>query len=426
NGLELLGVNDITSFDGTFSLTNLTTDSQQTTLLSSASMHATISKTLFDLGDSVLIVPSRKQDNVTDIRQTVSLTEFVVKLEIKALLNAFTTMGYTNLNGFGSGIDSTKFFTDTDTILLSSSIQATLSDQLLNQTGGSLIIPNEDIASNPIRMVVGSVEYVDLDELLAIMNALDLLDLTDFDSISITPTILFTVDLSEIFESVTMQATISDSILDNASNESGSAGSLIVPDFFRETLPEGITTTVQIEKTELIALLDSLEALGISDFSDAVSPTLITSMTDQELDTMLASGSMHTTIDYMINDNPNVSIPNKAKQDQYDITGITLKAEVKAFIKAANTFGATDFSTASFDLNAILLLDAGQRGVVLDSMIVRNIVTPDIQTAVSTKNALNLPLGPFYTIPNTDYEDSDPLTFLTKQGILDALVFIES
>ena len=335
NGLELLGVSDITDFDGTFTFTNLQTTQQQDTLLSSASMHATISRTFFDLDDSVLIVPSHKQDTTTVLRLTQDTTEFVIKDEIKAILNAFISMGYTNLDGFGAGIDSAKFFDDTETILLSSSIQATLSNQILNQTGGAVIVPNEDINSNDIRISVGSVVYVDKDELIAMMNALDLLGLTDFDNISITPTLLFAQDMNVILESVSMQTTISKSILDQASDESGSAGSLIVPNYFRETLPFGLTTTTQIEKAELIALLDSLESLGITNFSDAISPSAITSMNDAQLDTLLGSGSMHITIDYMIGDNANITVPDKAQVDLYDLTDVTTKAEVKAFIKAA-------------------------------------------------------------------------------------------
>jgi hypothetical protein len=47
-------------------------------------------------------------------------------------------------------------------------------------------------------------------------------------------------------------------------------------------------------------------------------------------------------------------------------------------------------------------------------MIVRNILTPEIETYAAN------PLNP-YTLDNTDYMNDDPLTFLTEVAINDVL-----
>ncbi|MCK7488381.1 MAG: hypothetical protein MZU97_24945 [Bacillus subtilis] len=225
-----------------------------------------------------------------------------------------------------------------------------------------------------------------------------------------------------------MQTTVSDLILDVASDETRAAGNLIVPNYFREDLTEGGNAIEQVEKAELIALLDALETLGITNFTATVDASIITGLTGAQLDTLLVSGSMHTSMSYMVHDNDNVNtlIPDLAETDAYDLVDLLTKAETKAFILAANKLGAASFVSVNFSFAAIAALTPEDRDVVLSSMIVRNIVTPDIVNGVNAKNAANFPGGPFYTIDNTDYEESNPALFLTKQGALDAIAFINS
>ncbi|MDD3478450.1 MAG: hypothetical protein PHP32_06190 [Candidatus Izemoplasmatales bacterium] len=434
NALEILGVTDITDFDGSIDLSTLALEADQDTLLTSASMHATITQTLLDLDDAVLIVPHYTQNGEIEANRillSVSATDFIQKFEIKYLINAFLSMGYTNLDSFGASIDSSKFFDDPDTLLLSASIQATLSDKMLNGTGGNLIIPNTDIlATTTIRIVQSDVTFVEINEMKAILDALDELGLTDFTSINITPAGLFASDFDLLLASYSMQATISDKILSGALDDTAAAGSgsLIVPNYFRETLNVGLSTATQIEKVELKALLTSLEALGITDFSGSMDASIVTSMSDAELDILLDSGSMQVTIDNMLKGNANISaeIPALAVEDVYDMTDITTKAEIKAFIRAANTMGAASIETVDFSLAAITALTPAERDTVLNSMIVRNMITDDIETAIAVINANNIPLGPFYSFDNSDYENNDPGLFLTKQGALDAIAFIDA
>ena len=417
NALEVLGIDDINGFDGAFDLTSLSTDPAQTILLSSASIHATITETMLDLGGSVLIVPAYSQAGEApgnEVKLTVSGFEFVVKDEIKALINAFNSMGYSDLASFGAGIDSSKFFSGRAILLSSSSIQATLSDKMLNDTGGELVVPDSNVNNLAlIRLVHTDVTYIELTEMNAILDALDELGLTDFGSMSFSPANVFSVDFNLLLVSASIQATISGNILPNALDETAPTGSatIIVPTFFRETILVDGVSNKHIEIVELKALLGALDELGVSDFGGGMSSGAITGMTDAQLATMLVSGSVHTTIDNMMRGNANINtkIPDLAEEDTLYKLAIVTKIEIRAFIKATKTITTGSFTTVSFDPGAVASLTPAEQSDVADSMIVRNILTPTLETACA---AVAYPLLP------TDYEEDDVNNFLRKVQLL--------
>jgi uncharacterized ubiquitin-like protein YukD len=327
-------------------------------------------------------------------------------------------MGYTDLSSFGAEIDSSKFFDDPDLYLLSASIHATLSDKLINGTGGNLIVPNVNInTATTIRLVFTDVTYVEINETKALLQALEEIGLTDFGNINISPANLFGdgVDIDVLLASASMQATISDTLLDGALDDSAAngSGSLIVPNYYREAITVGLAGATQIEKAELKNLILALKTVDVGDFSGAIPASTITSLGDAELDVILESGSMHVTIDNMIwgNSNINTLIPDYAEglaltDLLYNMTDIIIKAEIKAFIKAANTASNTsDITNISFDVAAIQGMTPEQRDIVLDSMIVRNILTAEIEAT------------PFYVANPSNYEQNNTSYFLTKQGI---------
>ena len=420
DGLKVLGITNIETFNGTIDLSSVAGSAAQDQLLSSASLHYTISKTLLDLGDSVLIIPVYTEDGVAPanlVQVTVATYTYLSKTELKALMSAFDLMGFTNLESFGASLDSSLFFDNATTLLASASIQATLSDKMLNGTGGNLLVPNTE------RVVVGSTNYVASTEILAILNSLELLGLTDFAALSFNPANIFTLsDYDELFESTSMQATISKPILDAAEDEFVASGttSLIVPTALRETVAVGLTTPEQIDLVELKALLSSLEVLGITNFASGnFDASTITTKSEIELTVMLNSGSVHVTIDNMLkaNANINTAIPELAQTDAlFGINNLTLAEEIVHFILAAGA-GGTEFTSVDFDLNVVAGLDSTERDIVLDSMIVRNLITPELETAVFIFN-------PMYVIPNSYYMESNNTLFFTEAGINALLSYI--
>ncbi|PKL01518.1 MAG: hypothetical protein CVV56_00625 [Tenericutes bacterium HGW-Tenericutes-1] len=422
DGLNVLGINDIEGFGGSISLANIVTETDQDKLLSSASLHYTVSKTLLDLGDSVLIVPEYTEDGIAEINRitkTVGTYDYVSKTELKALINAFKTMGFTNLESFGAEIESEAFFTNAAELIESASIQATLSDKMLNGTGGNLVVPDS------VRTTVGLVTYVDSTEILALMDSLDLIGLNDFTALSFNPSNLFGVDYDVLFASSSMQATVSKPVLDAALDETAAVGttSLIVPNALRESINVNTLPVDQIELDELKTLLEALDVLGITDFTTGnFDATTITSLTDPQLTTMLLSGSIHVTFDNMLDSNPNISVPELAETDLlYSVNNLTLANEIKYFILAAGTIGGSDFTSVDFDYTAIMALSDTEQQTILISMIVRNILTPDLETAVTV---MNITADPDYVVDAEDYENNDILTFFTYLDIIEILKFL--
>ncbi len=426
NALEVLGVDNITTFDGTFSLASLSTGAAQDTLLSSASIHLTVTNNLTGFDDSVLIVPAYKQAGETpgnEIKLTVSGSEFVIKDEIKYLIDAFNILGFSDIGG-ATEISLSGFFTSSDDLLLSASIQATVSDKMLNGTGGSLIVPDTNVNdATTIRIVQTDVTYIEVDEIKATLDGLEAMGLTDFGSLSFNPATIFLADFNVVLASASLQATISDNILDplTSGDETEAYGTtkLLVPTFFREDITVASASSKHIEKTELFNLLTALDTLGVSDFG-GLSGSAVTSMTDADLDTLLTSGSMHTTIDNMLRGNGALSFPTLAEADpdpDYQ-TNILTKVELKAFIKATNTVTTGgSFTSVSFDLTLMSGLSTAQREIVVASMIVRDTLTPSIET-IEAAALITPDPSDEYGITATDYMNDDTGTFLTYDDIL--------
>jgi hypothetical protein len=87
--------------------------------------------------------------------------------------------------------------------------------------------------------------------------------------------------------------------------------------------------------------------------------------------------------------------------------------EIKNFILGSSAFITATSSSATvsnitFTLNDIQSLDVGTRSTMLNSMIVRNMLTPDLEAAAA------LVFDPFVA---TDYMNDDTNTFLKKAAI---------
>ena len=433
NTVDILGLGtNVSSMDGSFTLATLNEETTQDTMLSSASMHATISQKLFDVDNNILSIPEKREDNVTLVIESAGLPgsekDFIAKAEVKALINALLLMEYDNLSGFSAEFELGQIFTNVDTILLSASLQAMFSNRLLNDTGTALIIPNEFYGTtDDIRIVLSDVTYIQKDELSALIHGLDDLGLSNLSAFSFTPGNIFLLDdFSGLLDSEILQATISKNILDiaKAENESPAIGELVIPNFFRQTIAVGLGNNTQIERIELEKMLESLKLLGIMNFGDDVEANDITAifLDNTSANAFLASGSLHITVDNMVKHNANISasIPELAQYQvaTYGINDVTKESELIAFVQAANALMVTDFTAVTFSFATIAALDASAQDTVLTSMIVRNKITPDVVSAsllpgptAPDFDPLTPPLG------NTDYEENNVANFLKKQSI---------
>ncbi len=427
-------LDDITNFDGIINLDALKDNEEnQNDLLLSASIHATVSDKLFNLDTSdILIIPNDTQEGIE-----VVIGNYIDKDEIKHLIDAFNELGIdleTDVT-----IDSTQFFPDDatleeekeeyrETMLASSLIQATLSEKLLTESGGNLMVPDAYTNGDPIRIADSSgAIYIDRTELNNMLIALDELNLTEFGSPSFVfnPSSLFNnYDFNTLLASASIQATISDNILDFALDETEYTSNdltLIVPTYFREDISINSGLSKQIIKTELFSLLTSLELLGISDFNEDMNTTTITTMSEANLTTMLDSGSIHVTFDNLLQRNANINtkIPDLAKDNYYNMLNkITKDEELVDFIMAAKTLSG-DFTQVEFNLTLVYGLTVEDEDIVLTSMIVRNILTEQLLVVINS--------DPLYSVDYTFYEDKDndgfgdTDTFFTKPKIKEVL-----
>ncbi|MDD5293775.1 MAG: hypothetical protein PHW40_05640, partial [Candidatus Izemoplasmatales bacterium] len=364
NALDLLGITDIQTFDGEIELDKFYGNDNQTILLASASMHATISKQIIKLDDEdgAMIVPEFDFDG-TLIRIPVDVTVFVLKAEIKALIDALEVLEITDLNDFVGTITLSYFFESAnasfdqnqDILLLSASMHATISDQMLDlESDGSLIVPLQDFAGNPVQKSVDVITYIYRDEIKAIINALDVLGFTsisgmdgDFD-LSLLAT---EASQNKVLLSASMHATISDQIL------SIDPTALIVPlkDVDGIEIQKNVAGTQFLYKSEIKALINALDVLGLYSLDDVTGSFDLTKLsTEAKQNTLLQSASMHATISDKIialDDTDHViMVPDKAfgggdiRIVESAVEFIT-KAEIKALINALTVMNVTNLNT---------------------------------------------------------------------------------
>ncbi|MCF7924087.1 MAG: hypothetical protein K9L64_03140, partial [Candidatus Izimaplasma sp.] len=416
----------------------------QQDLYDSSILHATISNQI--INNNSLVVPdySLEQDlsNVQIVFTTTNSEDYIATAEITALIdvmNLVSTGG--DVNAFSGNVDLSVFDEDTnpgnqDILLTSAIMHRTVSQQILDLPDEVLLVPTytEDgaIEANriyhEITLTANTSEYIVKDEVKAIITGFNKLGASDLGSYNASSSINagdFFSDISTFLESSSFQATISKKIID------GNSGNLIIPNR-DETNTYDIIITVYseitsanmtyIEKQEIEYLVNGLNELSISDFSSSVSPTTITTLTGTQLDTILLSGTLHLTIEDIIqsNDNINTDIPDKALDDLYNLTDILIKSEVKAFILASKAFAGSgaDLSNITFDFTTIAGKDETTRNIIIASMIVRNIITPEIESADS--------IDPFFTLQASDYEDGDVTSFLTADGIRRYIDYLNS
>lgn len=425
--LEVLNIEKINDYDGAVSLSDFNDRTKRETLLNSAIIHAKISEILFDLHDKdILKIPNKSESNM-DIRigGTVELPDnFVIREEILDLLDALYILGYTDVNNEISEVSVNQIFTYREEILQSTIIQATISYQMLNASGSEdnlLLIPDS------VRIYDDQVVYIELTEINAILDALNEIGITNtFDNIDLNNDAIFNSDLDILLASKSIQASISNTILHYAEDESWLTSNigefaLIVPNYVRENVRVDNVIREQIEIVELKALLYSLQQLGFSSFEDEMDDKSIThNYNEAELLEILDSNSIHLTMDNLLRGNEYISIPDKAKDDNNPIIDVTKKEEIVYFILSITEVVGSNsdgFAKYQFQLSTVLNKDPNELNYVVKSMIVRNTLTQEIRE--------HYPLI-INNLDDSDFEDNNRNTFLKEGAFRNALDIINS
>lgn len=406
--LEVLGIKNVYDFTNQFDLTNLSTETNQNKLLQSAIIHATLSEKLLALDEDVIVVPMYKE---ADLDQPIQINQsgvtFIIKDELKAMMNSFIVMGYTNLDNFEiQPVTSHLFFNARHILLESASIQATISQRLLENT--VISIPDD------VRVEMPDVTYITQDELTQLLDALETLGLTDFDAFDFSAFVIVspTINYQEVVSSRIMQVTISKEILTFAVDETVDTNNrmLIVPTTLREQTTVDRLPQEQIKKEELRHLLEGLCVLAITGFDAPLSAMRLNELTEDDIDQILQSSSLHYTVQHMINDNQWLVVPEYAKDEYDNLSTKTITVEeTKDFIIAVQTLANGDITNVTFDYTTIRHMNNQDQDVVLTSIIVRATVSePMIQLVNMT--------DPNYLKPH-HFEDENVLTKEAIQAI---------
>ncbi len=399
------------------------------TLLDSIIVHATVSKMVLDLmggAQDVLIVPAVDIDG-NPIVYTAGDTDYIAETEIIAVLQAFYALGigdFADLDTF----DVADILNNLSVLLDSSILHATISNVMLEQTGGVLIIPDADELANPIRVIRGSVEFVDKAEITAIIGLLSDLGLSGFSTLDFSPSVIFDQDTATLMSSASIRATIAHTILLVAIDETAADGELglLVPTALRTPILVGGVSESTIETTELENLIDSLKLLGVTDFGAEFNSTSITEMPEASLTTLFESDSMRLSVDKMLKGNTNVNslIPALATDALvHGVANVVKSSELVAFIVAIHLLG-DNFTTVTINVQDVVEMTPENRLIVVESMIVRNTINDSLEIAVSAKNTLNLPFGPFFALDAEDYESNNTALFLTYLDIIEVMHFL--
>lgn len=418
NGLNLLGVTNPATFTN-LTFANLDDDTKRTELLKSAILHATISEQLFDLGSSLLTIPQQDEAGNPLIfarGSGIYAVDFVEKEEVKAIIEAMLAMGFGEVDDLTTAITAQTFIDNMDLVLNSASLQATVSKVILVDAITSIVVPDEDASSADLRIVYSDVTFIQAVELEKFFTSVDALNITDLDFTSFNASLddFDTVDLNVFFDSYIMQATVSDSFLDAADDETALPGTttLLVPTAKRVAITVDSNNSELIEKVELINLINAFSEMGVGDYGDALNAGDITGLDATQLGVILDSASLHITIDNMLRSNANINtkIPDYeeglALTDLlYNVTDLIIDSEIINFILATQQFSGATLSNVSFDVATIQALTPAQQDIVLDSMIVRNILTEEIET------------NPLYVADPNNYHQNNASYFMTEAGI---------
>ena len=320
-------------------------------LFNSNIVNATVSYNIVKISESQtsdIIIPKSlvfaktDETNLTNWTSTNGeLNKLIKSIYYLGLLGSFNN----NLNiddSLMSLLDDSKI----DIILDSTIIYATLVNYLNNNKPAGLYIPtkyNTNLAS--IQNNYENVTYVKNKEINKIIKGLKTLGLeiknTDFN-LSLFKTLNDTTNgqtkLDIILESDILHYTISQYILNQGT-------SIDIPN----SVKTNIDSNDFITKTEVKALVDSINALNLTDFANVEVNTLLSNEID--MDTLLSSGIIHYTISNKLLTNTSINIPTNSKET-IDSEDYVKNNEIISLINSIKLLSITDVN--SFNENSIL------------------------------------------------------------------------
>ena len=412
---------------------------KSTILFGSTIIKATISKFIIDETvssdpevDPFLIVPYYDEDG-GDLRNiTIDGVNILVEQELEDILGAVIALDLANFN-----VEALSFTTIIDkkaTILASSILQATISDQIIDIGTGLIEIPkkDEDNLIDIVKMPGDGLEettYISFNELNKLLVSMELLGLGNINEFNGSTIDLNDLDGSEstFVDSAIIQATISKQVL-NMVGDAEADTAVIVPYVtdlgdirLRRTVLDIDDQNLElIKKTELVDLIEGFLALGfgnVTELSGTISLTTLATNATEIFESYIIQATVSQqvidigtsiSIPYIDDDILGTRVRNIAvsvEESREYISKIELENLVQVLKliddNQAEPGDSVDFSgTIEFSI----FFDPTNRGILLNSAIMHQTVSDQL-SAISQ-----------VVVPEYSDDDSEEISFAVGVG----------
>ncbi len=294
-------------------------------IVDSKIIYATASKTLIDFNNdstSMVKIPESAIDN-----------GFVIRAEIVKLFKAIKALGITDIDSVDENSILNNSDIDADVLVESSIMWLTISKAVLSTS--EVTIPLD------VKETIGTDTYINRAEIKALIRSINLLEITSYASIDSSILIKAIQNMDEILNSMIIWITISDNIIDIASEVNAS---IKLPSVAYTN--ESKTT---IDKLEIKKLAIAVKELaGESGDIETVDADLILGDNLIDMDKVLDSNIIRYTISDGI-DTCGLTITKYAYDDYSATERFVKKDEIKAMISALKAIGATTLDLIVID-----------------------------------------------------------------------------
>ena len=334
------------------------TDEKIDTVLNSTTVYASIVNYLIKNKPTGLYIPSSYDTNTDSIKHQYSNVLYVQNHEINKMMRGLKALSL-NIRDTALTMDLVKSLNDIesgtktklDVILDSDVLYYTVSQYILSQD------TNIDIPQT-VRRTISFDEFISKEELSNLINALIILDVTDYSNINVDQLLTGEMNLDKMLESEIIHYTISNKILENSNIE--------VPTTSKET----ISNELYIKNNEIKSLVNSIKVLNISNIDSFSEDSLLSDNLD--INTLLQSNIVwYTTSDKLLR----LSTIDITSDVIYTDNGEYFidKSELKNFINGVNVLTDT-FDTIVVDASIVI----NNTSTLGKSSIIRNLVTNKI------------------------------------------------
>jgi len=359
-----------------------------------------------DMGTFDLSLPAAMLGNAID-HEEIEVGR-IPKEEFRNIINAIGVLGDVtalDLNVISNLVDPYSNEDDLTTVLESDFIYIVLARLFDNDGIGSYVsdMLGTAFGDDPITLEMGVPEdakgltgveegLMTKVELRNLMISFSLLGLADGTDVSIGTImdmlggneVLGVDDFDRFLNSKFLSDKISQMLLSDQVKTLIAAGRFDVIDF---VLPSSATVTVgtteRLTNDEIYALFNGMKMLGITDAEFAFEMSTLTSMTTDEVNTLLSSTYLYVVLDLMIKSEDTLTLPGTVFEIGGDYDGMVKKSEITDIFLALSILGVSDLNTTP-DPATITLTQLNDLLEQTDSGIVQYLISQAIIDALGS------------------------------------------